>query len=43
MEPVEQIAESGRTRADEIREVWQSSGQDPAALIEAISYPEFSC
>ena len=37
--PVEEIARSGRTQADRIRELWQRHAGDRAAQIQALAHP----
>jgi glutamate--cysteine ligase len=37
--PVEKIAATGRTRADEIRDVWRETGGDPAKAIARLAHP----
>lgn len=37
--PVEEIAETGRTQADHILEVWAATGGDPARAIAALAHP----
>jgi glutamate--cysteine ligase len=37
--PVEEIASSGRTQADRIRELWQRNAGNRAALIRALAHP----
>ena len=39
IEPVAEIAASGRTQADHILEVWQAAGGDPAQVIPALAHP----
>jgi len=39
LDPVEQIATSGRTQADKISELWQRHAGDRAALIRALAHP----
>jgi glutamate--cysteine ligase len=39
IEPVAEIAHSGRTQADHIIDVWQSTGGDPARVIRALAHP----
>jgi len=39
LEPVEQIASSGRTQADHIVDVWQRHAGDRPALIKALAHP----
>jgi glutamate--cysteine ligase len=39
LEPVEQIASSGRTQSDHIVEVWQRHAGDRPALIKALAHP----
>lgn len=44
LEPIEQVARTGRTRSDDIRQIWSQGTGDIAATIAALSYPEFdSC
>lgn len=37
--PVEEIAESGRTQADAMLDIWKSTGGDRAAVIRALAHP----
>jgi hypothetical protein len=37
--PVEDIARSGRTQADQIRDAWQRHAGNRAAQIEALAHP----
>lgn len=37
--PVEEVATTGRTRADAMVDIWKSSGGDRAAIIRAYSHP----
>ena len=39
VDPVERIAETGRTQADEIVDIWNQHAGDPAALIRALAHP----
>ena len=39
IEPVAEIAASGRTQADHIIDVWQAGGGDPARVIPALAHP----
>jgi len=40
LEPVAEVADSGRTRSDEVREIWNRHQGDPRAVIAALSYAE---
>lgn len=37
--PVEEVAATGRTRADELRDAWAATGGDPAAAIPRLAHP----
>ena len=39
LDPVAHIAESGRTQADRIVEIWEATGGDPARAIPALAHP----
>lgn len=39
IDPVAEIAETGRTQADHIVDVWQATGGDPARVIPALAHP----
>jgi glutamate--cysteine ligase len=39
IDPVAHIAESGRTQADRIIELWEATGGDPARAIPALAHP----
>lgn len=39
LDPVAEIAESGRTQADRIVELWQAHAGDPAAQVRALAHP----
>lgn len=38
LDPVREIAESGRTQADELIDIWQASDGDPASIIPKVSH-----
>ncbi|MBZ0237955.1 MAG: hypothetical protein K8M05_36925, partial [Deltaproteobacteria bacterium] len=40
IEPVAQVAESGRTEADAIVELWSAHAGDVPALVRALAHPE---
>jgi len=40
LEPVVEVASTGRTRADDVREIWNRHQGDPQAVIAALSYAE---
>jgi glutamate--cysteine ligase len=42
LEPVRAIAETGRTQADEIVDLWRDTGGDPAKIIPRLAYPGLS-
>jgi glutamate--cysteine ligase len=39
LDPVRQIVETGRTQADEFRDLWSRTGGDPASVIAELAHP----
>jgi len=39
LDPVERIASTGRTQADDIRDLWRETGGDPARTIPRLAHP----